>query len=248
MEISIHDKNPETEIAESPEQTILRLQEELRQKDLKIDTLTKERDEARKNSIEDDLTGILNRRGGELFGNYALDLAHREGLDVAVIMIDIDHFKEVNDENSHEWGDQTLQGLAREFEAMKRDQDVWSRKGGEEFLMLLPMKKDVALEEVGRAVKRYRERVHALRRNDPQAHPDDDTQLTASFGVAIIRPYDSVTLPMAIKMADDGLYQAKHSGRDTIRIIYADDYQKTDRDKRIWWPASGADFITETGF
>jgi diguanylate cyclase (GGDEF)-like protein len=151
----------------------------------------------------DPLTGLHNRRGLEL----ALDQLQSEQRPFAVVSLDIDHFKSVNDTYGHDVGDQVLQSLARLMRNGSRDDDVLCRVGGEEFLILLP---DVAPEIAEQVAER-------LRRQVEQLLIEPVGQITISIGVAHrLQHVDEVGA--VLKAADEMLYKAKRTGRNRVMV------------------------------
>ncbi|MGV8841886.1 MAG: diguanylate cyclase [Pseudomonas sp.] len=149
----------------------------------------------------DPMTGLHNRRGLR----HALDLWQTEQRPFAVVSLDIDHFKQVNDTYGHDVGDVVIQRLAELMRNGSRAHDVLCRVGGEEFLMLLP---DATPETAERVAERLRQQVeHTL--IEP-AGP-----ITISLGVAHW-PDHAATISEVLKAADQMLYQAKRSGRNRV--------------------------------
>lgn len=157
-------------------------------------------------AIQDPLTGLYNRR----FFNDALDRelrrATRRDSSTALLMIDLDHFKRVNDERGHEAGDHLLQTVAETLRNGVRAEDVIARYGGEEFMVLLP---DTGLAEGVILAERLRESFKSLPA-DPPFGP-----FTFSVGVAA-RPDHGTTVEELLQAVDDALYRAKREGRDRV--------------------------------
>jgi diguanylate cyclase (GGDEF)-like protein/PAS domain S-box-containing protein len=151
----------------------------------------------------DVLTGLLNRAGAL----DRLDLLMREpheGRTVAVLYLDLDRFKAVNDAHGHQTGDRLLMQASHRLTAALRDDDLVARIGGDEFLVVLETASEAQLE--GRAQDVHR----ALRRPSDPGIPDS----TASVGMAV---WDGVEGPDAlVHRADEALYRAKQAGRDTV--------------------------------
>ena len=169
-------------------------------------------------SRHDPLTGLLNRRAmDELLAQEEQRVRRMAGRDdsataaqMAVLMIDIDHFKRVNDLQGHVAGDRALQHLATVMAAKLRDIDHLARWGGEEFLALLPA---TAADEAEALAERLCERVRSL----PLARDDSRLMLTVSVGVSVwLGPKDD--LAALVTRADRALYAAKHDGRDCVRV------------------------------
>jgi diguanylate cyclase (GGDEF)-like protein len=159
----------------------------------------------------DHLTGALTRRGFIAKADAEIVRARRYDHPAALLMLDVDHFKSVNDTHGHPTGDQVLSQIAKIAEATLRPMDVFGRLGGEEFAVLLPEtdgKKAVfAAERLRQAIAQY-----------PIKLPGGGTlNVTASFGIAELAPIFS-TVTAWIECADKALYEAKSSGRNCSRI------------------------------
>lgn len=159
----------------------------------------------------DPLTGVLNRRAFFDGANAAVAQAGG-GSPLAAIMIDIDHFKRINDQYGHARGDQTLCDVTRIMTTEAPAQAILGRLGGEEFALVVP---NASLSDAAALAEKLRARTEALR------HDLDNVifSMTCSFGVACWRPGDMID--SLLKRADDALYRAKHSGRN--RVIIADE-------------------------
>lgn len=155
----------------------------------------------------DPLTGLYNRAAlDEALGNE-ISRAHRNGNPLALLMIDIDHFKDVNDRYGHLAGDRVLGAVAQCLSHGKRDADRLYRYGGEEFALLLP---ETALAEAGIVAERMRALVAGLA-IDCDAHPVD---ARTSIGVACLRSRGDAN--QLLHSADLALYRAKRLGRDRV--------------------------------
>lgn len=152
-------------------------------------------------SLTDPLTGLGNRRGLEA----QLAQWQRQSRPFAVVALDIDHFKQVNDTYGHEFGDRVLQYLARQMGDCSRPSDLLCRSGGEEFLMLLP---DTGLEAARQVAERLRIRMAGT-------CCDDCPSVTVSAGVAHW-PGTATNLEEVLKRADAALYRAKREGRNRV--------------------------------
>ncbi|GFN24367.1 cell signaling regulator [Achromobacter denitrificans] len=160
----------------------------------------------RRETTTDTLTGLLNRRGLD----EALALLQAEDEPVAIVAIDIDHFKNINDRYGHAAGDRALQALARLMSEGSRSGDTLARAGGEEFVMLLPGAPMAAAIAI---VERLRQRMAAL-------HGTVPAPITISAGVAAY-PEHGTTLDAVYQRADQALYYAKNHGRNAVCV--ADD-------------------------
>jgi diguanylate cyclase (GGDEF)-like protein len=150
----------------------------------------------------DGLTGLVNRRTAE----EELRGMVRSGRLFAVVMADLDHFKQLNDTHGHEAGDRALRLFAQVTQEILRGHDVISRWGGEEFVLVLPELDRFQAVNV----------LERLRIALAKAHPGETARFTASFGVTDSN--QAGTLEQLVQVADSGLYAAKQAGRDRITI------------------------------
>jgi diguanylate cyclase (GGDEF)-like protein len=159
----------------------------------------------------DSLTGLFNRRHFLTLATFEFSKARAENTGLGMIMVDIDHFKTVNDQHGHPIGDQVLVQVAATLNSHIRQQDLCCRYGGDEFLFLLPnSNQDCSLVIAGRlrlAVEALRVMVGSLA-----------IQVTISLGVACMQSAD-LTLENLIGQADKALLQAKANGRNTTVLI-----------------------------
>jgi len=162
----------------------------------------------------DPLTGLPNRAGFTARALAALAASRAAGQPAVVALLDIDHFKSVNDGWGHAAGDEVLRGVARATRPAMRAQDVLGRVGGEEFAMVLPgVDPHAALP----LVERLREAIH---RGVP--HPGaPDRSLTISAGLAQVEGSDMAALEAATQRADGALYAAKAAGRNRALVSAA---------------------------
>ena len=163
------------------------------------------RDLARQ-AVTDPLTGLRNRRGFLAEAEVALARCARAGQAAAVVMVDLDRFKSINDRHGHPAGDAVLRATATSLRAGLRAGDLPGRLGGEEFVLLLP---DADLAAAAATAERLRA---ALTQDVP--HPGAGA-VTASFGVA---PVEAGALEAALAAADQALYRAKQGGRDRVEL------------------------------
>jgi len=157
----------------------------------------------------DPLTGLANRRSSEEFALRELDRWKRRGDNLCAIMVDIDHFKSINDHFGHPAGDQALVETARILSSGVRRYDLPARWGGEEFLILCP---HCTLMDALNLAERLRRSVEAA------SHASADTplmRLTASFGVSCTSPVVD-NLDRLVEAADRALYLAKTEGRNLV--------------------------------
>jgi two-component system cell cycle response regulator len=159
----------------------------------------------------DYLTGLLNRRAFMERLESENSRAQRENKPLSLIVMDIDHFKMVNDSYGHQVGDLVLQELAATISRTCRLYDFVGRYGGEEFIICLP--------GAGQAnACLTAERMRTAIENAEMLIPDQDVvvKITASFGVASLQPGDEPNIDRLIKRADDALYKAKRQGRNRV--------------------------------
>lgn len=164
-------------------------------------------------AIVDTLTGLYNRRHFYDLGEREIERNRRYHSPLALIMVDLDHFKEVNDRYGHRAGDQVLQYLAGIFGQSLRKMDIPGRIGGEEFVILLP-------ETNFDGAKLVADRLlHAIAESTMQV---DDLQIkvTASMGISTLTNEDT-TLQELISQADKAMYMAKQAGRNRVVAIPA---------------------------
>ncbi|WP_236235564.1 sensor domain-containing diguanylate cyclase [Pseudomonas faucium] len=155
-------------------------------------------------SVTDSLTGIHNRRYFQERLKAELDRAQRDNQDLAVIMLDIDHFKRINDQYGHAVGDHVLRSLCQRIGHRLRRTDVFCRLGGEEFMVLCP----------GSNAEQARMLAMELWQGVRSVPVDGVGRVTASFGVAGWRPGEGADA--LLLRADAGVYAAKQAGRDRV--------------------------------
>ena len=160
-------------------------------------------------SIRDPLTDLFNRRYLEETLEREIHRAARLQRSVAVIMLDIDHFKRYNDTFSHEAGDILLRELGIFLKQQIRGGDFACRYGGEEFVLILP---EISLEDLRQSAERLRKKVKELH---IQYSGGTLEPITLSLGVALF-PVHGATGKAVIHAADEALYEAKHQGRDRV--------------------------------
>jgi diguanylate cyclase (GGDEF)-like protein len=173
-------------------------------------------------ALQDELTGFANRRALEQMLANEVDRAQRHGRPLAILMVDIDRFKSVNDSHGHRAGDEVLRQLARLIADKLRSIDRAARYGGEEFCVLMP---DTPADEARRVAERVRTAVEAHTFVvDPEDHePPIGLHLTVSVGVAGL-PESAETLEALVEVADRALYEAKRRGRNLV--VVADGLQR----------------------
>jgi diguanylate cyclase (GGDEF)-like protein/PAS domain S-box-containing protein len=167
--------------------------------------------ELKRRAQTDVLTGLNNRRHFYELAEQELARARRYGKPLAMLMLDVDHFKQVNDIYGHHAGDAALRKLSEVCIATLREIDIIGRYGGEEFVVLLPETDSLRALE---AAERLR---HALAEADVPLAGGDLLRFTVSIGVTNLAATDA-DLDSVLKRADKGLYEAKNSGRNRVCV------------------------------
>jgi diguanylate cyclase (GGDEF)-like protein len=162
-------------------------------------------------AITDPLTGLLNRRYLREYLPRELTRVRRNGASLAVIMIDIDYFKRINDTFGHEAGDLVLRELGALLRSHIRASDLACRFGGEEFALVLP---DASLEGAMQKAEAIRASVRGL---DLKYRDQPLGPIAASFGVALF-PLHADKPDSLLRAADEALYSAKGGGRDRVVV------------------------------
>ena len=160
-------------------------------------------------SIRDDLTGIYNRRYFTVTLERELSYIRRRDTISSLVMLDVDHFKRVNDEFGHGGGDKVLELLTRTVSAYIREEDVFARWGGEEFVLLLR-----GMDRAGacNVAERIRSQLESL----PLHCSGSSFNVTASFGVVSIDLNRHDSVEAAMHEVDEYLYKAKRNGRNCV--------------------------------
>ncbi len=157
----------------------------------------------------DPMTKLYNRRYFTEVSGHIFDLSKREGKDLSLIMLDIDHFKKINDSYGHKVGDSVIIALADIMQEQTRQSDIVCRFGGEEFMILLP---DTNLEGAMQIAQKIREVVEGVKFDI-----DEKTiSYTVSIGTTMVQHEKSTNFDVAISEVDRALYAAKNSGRNRV--------------------------------
>jgi diguanylate cyclase (GGDEF)-like protein len=172
-------------------------------------TLKKRIDDLQKQSLIDPLTKLANRRAMEIYLTSRREEFRRFRWPFGVLFIDIDHFKQINDNYGHIVGDDILRMVAETLSHNNRPFDIIGRWGGEEFLAIIANVDLKALKEIA---DRYR----VFIRKSKLARSKGDIRVTVSIGATLCRKDD--TTRSLIKRADDLMYRCKNSGRDCVSI------------------------------
>jgi len=172
-------------------------------------TALKETEETlRRLSLTDSLTGASNRRHFIEAAEREVERAHRYHRPLSMLMLDLDHFKRINDTHGHHVGDEALKAFTAICQRTLRRNDVLGRMGGEEFAILLP-ETDTA------GARRLAERIRHLVMQAAVPADGDIVRFTVSIGVASCRGGEH-TVDSLLSCADEALYQAKHAGRNRV--------------------------------
>lgn len=172
--------------------------------------LVRQQEELEHHALSDGLTGLLNRRAAERRLDEELARARRHNEGYALALLDLDHFKAVNDRYGHAVGDEVLKTVARRIEAGLREDDWVARWGGEEFLVFL---RNADVRESVFVLERLVAQVKA----SPIASSAGAIRLTLSAGIGLPSS-DDRTFHHAVEMADTCLYRAKANGRDRVEV------------------------------
>lgn len=156
----------------------------------------------------DYLTGCFNRRAIEQHGARAMAAARRHGMPLAILVVDIDHFKRINDELGHAAGDLALVQAVTRIRGSLRTEDLLGRLGGEEFIVLMPNTDSASAVSAG---ERIRQGFSAT----PLRMGGDERTVTLSVGVAVLAPADR-QFSQLLQRADRAMYAAKNAGRDLV--------------------------------
>ena len=159
-------------------------------------------------TLLDPLTGVANRPGIEREAARALEESIRDGTPLSLLMLDLDHFKAINDRYGHAAGDKVLRATTAAWQAQLRGRDPLGRVGGEEFVVVCP---DTTLEQALVVANRLRESANVLRFDDI----DPALRVSVSIGAAQARKTDE-TCDALLDRADTALYRAKQQGRDRV--------------------------------
>jgi diguanylate cyclase (GGDEF)-like protein len=180
-----------------------------------LSIIARQREVMKQLATTDVLTGLLNRRELMNIGEQEAARARRYHTSLSLLMLDIDHFKYVNDTWGHQTGDRALQSLAEVMMQVVREHDVVGRYGGEEFLILLPHTDAAAVQTVA-------ERIRALVQSSHHTLSDNGevVHFTVSIGV-VTQSTDNTSLEDLISQADQALYKAKAQGRNRVAVASA---------------------------
>lgn len=159
----------------------------------------------------DPLTGVMNARAYYECCNKLIEIANREHTSFAVLFVDLDHFKKINDQHGHDAGDRVLKAVSACLKSQARNSDLIGRVGGEEFSIFLP---NTELSGAHHVAEKLRTEIEILM---PQIE-SGPIRTTASIGVAINRT-QQITIASIQRQADQAMYHAKQQGRNRVSYI-----------------------------
>jgi len=175
-----------------------------------LDEIRKLQDQLQKQAMRDSLTGVFNRR--YLDETLTREIAHatRQGYPLSIIMIDVDHFKKINDSYGHKMGDEVIAAMGHILQSQTRESDCVCRYGGDEFLLVMP---EMSQEDAFLRAELWRKDIKAMVfQSNKQV-----INVSISIGIATY-PENGNNIDALLKAADDAMYKAKESGRDRTCI------------------------------
>jgi diguanylate cyclase (GGDEF)-like protein len=190
------------------------------------DQLRSAKGQLEKLSVTDGLTGLYNHRHFEERLTEEFRRAQRYADPVSLVMLDLDHFKDVNDRFGHPFGDRVLRETAQLLAASIRDPDICARYGGEEFAIILPKTHlQGALSLAERIYRAMRQKTYLFDGVLPGAEVSPEVRVTASMGISFFPSKDVTSPELLVKYADEALYRAKREGRDGICLYQGQSYR-----------------------
>ena len=177
-----------------------------------VDSVAEARERLEQIAVSDELTGLYNFRFLKTRLAEEFKRAERYQTSLACLLCDLDHFKEINDRQGHQVGDQVLAEVARRLRGGLREVDIVGRYGGDEFMLLLPA------TQVGGALT-VAERMWRTVRQSPVRAGGRDHFMTLSVGISLFPGADITTRDDLIQAADRAMYQAKQEGRDRVCVF-----------------------------
>ncbi|QPJ61043.1 MAG: GGDEF domain-containing protein [Candidatus Nitronauta litoralis] len=192
------------------------LSQELESAQAMCSNLQEQLEKSQATSIMDSLTRVLNRSAYDMRVNQVVSEFNRFEEPCVMLVVDIDHFKQVNDEHGHQAGDKALTSIAHTIKLNLREADMVFRYGGEEFVVLLPK---TGIEGARVIAEKIRSRVASIRThlvNDIYADKEQRVEITVSVGLAELKKGD--TSASWFERADKALYRAKKEGRNKVEV------------------------------
>ena len=186
-------------------------------------------------SLKDPLTGLANQRHFKAVQERAIDVVARSGEPALLLMLDIDHFKRVNDTYGHQAGDQVLQAVAKALVRCVRPMDTVARYGGEEFSVVLPHCHTAYGAMVAERIR------HAVEDLNIQVSPSLSLKVTVSVGGAYAPNWVRSTATLWTERADMQLYKAKFEGRNRVFLDQQQEISVSEEEKNLLFghPAQG---------
>lgn len=192
--------------------TVSQLHNQMSQCKNEVKRLQKELENARQEALIDPLTGVYNRRGFEIRAQQLMNDQEMLGAGACLLMLDIDHFKSINDNYGHLFGDKVIRTLAGTFKELVKGQDSVCRLGGEEFAILLP---ETKLQGAAQLAEHLRKSIERGRIKSPLSDVHIDN-ITVSIGVAAYQP--GCNMIQWMDHADKALYLSKQGGRNRVTV------------------------------
>ncbi|KAA2284524.1 sensor domain-containing diguanylate cyclase [Arenimonas fontis] len=177
-----------------------------------LEQLAEANQRLRESNRHDALTGLLNRRRFREVFEHQLQQAEEARRPLGVLLMDMDHFKDINDRHGHLAGDECLRWLGRCLQdSLAGHGAIMARFGGEEFVVVLP---DVEGQRLLQLAEQLRARIN----DQPVHHDGEEIRLSASIGAFVLRPGSGLGVDGALQRADDALYAAKDRGRNCVHL------------------------------
>jgi two-component system C4-dicarboxylate transport sensor histidine kinase DctB len=205
LRIRVRERKHSAVVLKKSHEALIQAHNSLEQRNKELEALS---GELHLKSITDPLTGLFNRRFFLDTASKLVSAADRHNLPLSVMMIDVDHFKKINDRHGHLAGDKILLTLACLYAEEMREADVLARFGGEEFIVALPYTDALAAVAVA-------ERIRAKVMNHLNEIDSETVRATISVGISQHRPNEA-SIKEAIQRADKALYEAKKAGRNRV--------------------------------